>query len=141
MATKRWNYAATGATVLTAIAKDTITGGPSLDMSLVKRGSLSALVTVKAETDTIAIESFWEISNVGGAGPWYEVVTRDNFVPVVEASGTAAADAAVSVVLGAPGCVYSALYARASVRNRFIAGTVNDTYAIGYNFAQEDGAP
>jgi hypothetical protein len=68
------------------------------------------------------------------------VVRRNDFAPVVESSGTPAADAATSVVLEAPNCVYSAKYARASVRNRFLTGAIGDTYAIGYNFIQADGS-
>jgi len=135
-AVKRWNHANTTPTTLNGASKDAAVAGPALDMALVKSGSLSALITVDAETDTIAIEALWEVSNVGGAGPWYEVVGATNAPPVVWAAGTAAADAAVTRVLEAPSCVYSSKYSRAAVRCRFIAPAAADTYDIGYNFTQ-----
>ena len=92
------------------------------------------LVALDAETDTICLEAIWQVSNDNVT--FYEVVAPTNAPPFSVATGTAGADATVTVALQAPDAVYGALYARVAVRNRFAIGTVNDTYVVGYNFAQ-----
>ena len=137
--TKKAAYLATGTTVMTGIAKGTTTGGPALDMSLVKPPTLSATVTLKAETDTITLEAFWEVSNVaGGGGSYMEIPSYANTAFTAWGTGTAGADTAVTKVLPAPECVYAFLYARCSVRNKVADGLIADTYAIGYNFVQAE---
>lgn len=136
---RRTGYLATGKTVMTGIVKGTTTGGPALNMALVKPGTLSAEVTVEAETDTITIEAFWEVSSVaGGGGTYYPVTSLNNAAQVVWATGTAGDDAVITKVLPAPDCVYGYPYARCSVKNLVADGLIADTYAIGYNFVQED---
>lgn len=135
--TKRSNYLDTGALNLNTVVANTITGGPALDMSLVEDGTLSARVALDVETDTIAVEVLWEVSDVaGGAGAYLEVKPADSDALRVWGIGTAGADAAISAVLPAPQCVYAYLYARCSVRNRNATGAAADTYQIGYNFIQ-----
>jgi hypothetical protein len=132
---KRTGFQATGTTVMTGIVKGTTTGGPALDMSIVQDESLSATVTLVANTATITLEAFWEVSSVaGGAGTYYEVPSYANEAFTPWATGTAAG---VTKVLPAPMCVYAFPYARCSVRNKVADGLIADTYAIGYNFVQK----
>ncbi len=139
MATNRrlmWNYLDTGTTVMTGIAKGTTTGGPTLDLRLVKAG-LSALVALDAETATLTLEAFWEVSN--DAVTWYEVPPYNNAAFVVWATGTGGADPTITKVLPAPEAVQSGVrYARCSVRNLVADGLIADTYRIGYNFEKDD---
>lgn len=125
-------YLATGTTVLTGVVAGTITGGPTLNMDLVADDTLSALVSVDAETNTITIESVWEVSN--DASTWYECRGLNNAAIVVLATGTAGADALVTRVLEAPKAAYGWRYARCSVRNLVANGLSADTYSVSYNF-------
>lgn len=137
---KKSNYLDTGAiTLVAAPVAGTITAGPAMDMSLVKDGSLSARLTLDAETDTMTLEPVWEVSDVaGGAGAYLEVKPFDGELPTAWCQGTAGADAAVSAVVAAPSCVYAWLYSRCSVRNRNATGGAADSYRIGYNFIQKN---
>lgn len=131
-----WNYADTGTTVMTGIVKGTITGGPTIDLRLVK-GGLSALVALDAETNTITLEAFWQVSPDGTN--WYDVAPYNNAAFVVWATGTAGADATVTKVLPAPDCVYDGVRcARVVVRNLVADGLIADTYRVGYNFQKDD---
>jgi hypothetical protein len=132
-----YNYLDTGTTVMTGILKTTVTGGPTLRLdNMVKDQTLSALVSVDAETDTITIEAIWEVSN--DAVTWVVAPTLNNAATVVLATGTAGADALVTKVISAPSGVYGFRYARLSVINRVADGLIADTYRIGYNFEKAD---
>ena len=129
-------YLATGATVMTGITAGTITGGNTLPMHLVKTSTLSATVTVDAETNTITISALWEVSNDDTT--WVRCTPLNNAAIVVLATGTAGADTAVARVIAAPDSAYGWRYARCSVLNLVADGLIADTYAIGYNFEKED---
>jgi hypothetical protein len=131
-----YNYLATGDTVMTGIVKGTTTGGPTLMMSMVKTGSLSALVKLLAETDTITLQAFWEVSNDGVT--FVPIVPLNNAANVVWCTGTAGADVAVTKVLPAPESLYGWRYARVSVMNLVANGLIADTYGIGYCFEKDD---
>jgi hypothetical protein len=136
MGQSRWNYLTTGTVVMTGIVKGTVTGGPKLTMSMVKPDTLSALVTVKADTDTITLSVLWEGSSDGNT--YYEITPTNNAALVVWGTGTAGADAAVTKLLQAPEAAYGVPYARCSVKNLVADGLIADTYAIGYCFEQKD---
>lgn len=132
---KMYNYLDTGTTVLTGNVAGTPVGGPTLDMSMVDdegSNTLSAIVALDAETDTITLEASWQVSN--DASTWVDVTTLNNASQVVWATGTAGADALVTKVLPAPDCIHGFRYARVAVTNRVVNGLVADTYRIGYNF-------
>jgi hypothetical protein len=131
-----YNYLDTGTTVMTGIVKGATTGGPTLMMSMVKTGSLSALVALDAETDTITLQAFWEVSNDGVT--FVPIVPLNNAANVVWATGTAGADATVTKVLPAPESIYGWRYARVSVMNLVANGLIADTYEIGYCFEKDD---
>lgn len=131
-----FNYLDTGTTTLNGVVKGTTTGGPTLMMSMVTTNSLSAVVALDAETDTLTLEAFWQVSN--DTTTWYEIPAYNNAAWVVWATGTAGADATVTKVLPAPDAVYGFRYARAAVRNQVANGLAADTYRIGYNFEKDD---
>jgi hypothetical protein len=105
-------------------------------MALVKTNTLSSLVTVDAETNTITLESYWQVSN--DASTWVDAATENNAAVVVLATGTAGADAAVTKSIPAPRSVYGWRYARAVVVNRVVDGLIADTYRLGYCFEKDD---
>lgn len=135
-----FNYLAPAAALtLNGVAADTITGGSTLDMRLVKSGTLSARVEIDCETDTMTMEAIWQASNDGTT---WEICTTKNNAPVtVLATGTAGADATVTRRIPADDAIYGSRYARLSIINRVAVGGAADTYLIGYNFEKDDLLP
>jgi hypothetical protein len=123
-------YADTGVVVMTGIAKTTITGGPTLDMALVKDGTLSAWASLVANTATLTLEVLWQGSNDAGAH-WYKILDFANPATIVVTTGTAAA---VEVYVQAPPAAYGLSAVRLSVINKVADGLIADTYRIGYQF-------
>lgn len=101
-----------------------------IDLDVVRAlpGSISALFTVDAETNTLTIEGGWQVSNDGST--WFDIADQNNAARVVLATGTAGADAAVSKVLVAPMAVHGWRYCRPVVVNRVATGNTVDTWAI-----------
>lgn len=127
---------ATGTTVLTGVVAGTLTGGGTLLMQNVRQGTLSATITVDAETNTIELFAEWEVSN--DASTWLRCTPVNNAASVLLAVGTAGADDAVTRVVPANDAVYGFRYARCSVRNAVVNGLIADTYAISYNYVKSD---
>lgn len=121
---------------LDTLVAGTITGGNALAMQNVEIGSLSATVTVDAETNTITIAALWEVSQDNST--WLRCSgAPNNPAEVVLATGTAGADAAVTRVVPAPPAVYGYRFARCSVLNGVATGGASDTYSIGYNYQRK----
>lgn len=101
----------------------------------VVNGTLAALVIVDAETNTLTMSAYWQVSEDGST--WYDVAgTPSNPANVVLATGTAGADASVTKVLPAPAAVYAWSFARCSVVNGVATGNTVDTYSIQYKFVR-----
>lgn len=123
--------AAPFAGVLTGAVAGTQTGAGFIDMTRLEPGTLSAQVTVDAETNTIQLFADWQVSRDNST--WLTVSgTPGNAANVVLATGTGGADASVTRVIPAPGAVYSFPFARVAIRNEVAAGLVADTYSVAY---------
>ncbi len=97
--------------------------------------SLSALVTVDAETDTITLAAKWQASN--DTTTWVDVANgSQNAAAVVLATGTDGADASVTKVIPAPSCIEGFKYARLAIEVGVVTGTASDTFSIGYQYRQ-----
>lgn len=116
-------------------AAGTQKAGNKLSLKPVVRGSLGALVTVLAETNTLTIEAQWQVSD--DASTWYDIVEPQNPANVVLATGTAGADSAVTRVVPAPQAVHDWKYARCTVINRVTTGGASDTYSITHYWLSE----
>ena len=125
---------ATGSLNINGAIATTVTGGPTLNTSVFEKGTLSADVTVDAETDTITMSLVWEVSN--DASTWMRLAISNNPAVVALATGTTGADASVTRVIAAPDQVSGWRYCRASILNGVVTGTTNDTYSIAYNYAR-----
>lgn len=129
-------YAAhsTGALNLNGAADGTTTGATAVDIgdnARQKVRNLSALVSVDAETTSLAITARWQVSNDGVT--WVDVANgSQNAAGVALATGTAGADAAVTRCIQAPDAVYGWRKARLALVNTGAAGTTNDTYTVSY---------
>ena len=140
MAFKRllYNYLTTGTTTLNGVNVGIVEGGPTLDMTKVRQdvNTLSALVALDAETNTITLEAYWQVSNDDTT--WVELIPVNNAAVVIWGTGTGGADATVTRVLPAPDAVYGWRYARVAVVPRVTNALTADTYAIGYCFEKDD---
>lgn len=129
-----YNGQATGSLNINGATAGTNTGGPTFVTANCTPGSLSALTTVDAETNTITMALVWEVSN--DASTWVQCAPTNNAAVVVLATGTGGADASVTRVIPANDAVYGWRYCRAAIQNGVATGTTNDTYSIGYNYVK-----
>lgn len=101
-------------------------------------GSLSALVTVDAETDTLTITGRWQVSN--DKSTYVDIVPSNNAANVIIATGTAGADAAVTKAICAPDQIFGYKYCRYVLTNGVATGAATDTYSIGYSYVPRNAA-
>ena len=101
----------------------------------VRPGTLSATMVVDAETNTLTIAAGWEVS--ADSVTWQTMaLAPNNPAAVVIATGTAGADASVTVNIPAPEAVAGHRFVRATVINGVATGTTADTYTVSYNYIQ-----
>jgi hypothetical protein len=111
-------------------AAGTVAAGGSIDTGRVAKGTLSALVTVDAETNTLTMTGKWQASYDGTT--WVDVVAPNNAANVALATGTAGADAAVTKAIAAPDAVFGWMFARFVIVSGVATGAATDTYSISY---------
>jgi hypothetical protein len=114
-------------------AAGTREGMGSVSMHRVLDGSLSALLEVDCETNTMTMFAEWQVSLDGSAWVLCSNGTQ-NAAAVVLATGTGGADPLVTRVLEAPASVYAYPYARLALRNEVAAGNTVDTYSCRYAY-------
>lgn len=129
-----YNAQATGSLNIDSAVAGTNTGGPTFLTAQCVPGTLSALVTVDAETNTITMGVVWQVSNDNST--WVVATPVNNAAMVVLATGTGGADTAVTRVIPANDACYGWRYCRAAIQNGVTTGTTNDTYSIGYNYVK-----
>lgn len=113
-------------------AAGTVTGLSAVNMTQVRRG-LSAKLTVDAETNTLTIAAKWQGSDDNST--WVDLANAPgNPAAVVLATGTAGADAAVTVSVEAPSSAYGYRWARCALTNGVATGTTSDTYSNQYKY-------
>jgi hypothetical protein len=102
--------AITASSAFAAEAAPVYLTGATLNMTRVESGTLSADITVDAETNTITISHIWEVSNDGTS--FVACAPSNNAATVVLATGTSGSDASVNKVVEANQAVYGYKYAR-----------------------------
>jgi len=138
--TKKHAFLDTGTLTLAAApVPGTVTPGPTLDMSLVATGTLSAKTELLAETNTITLEVLWQTSNDAGAN-WARVTDDKNQSTTVLATGTGGADVLTTTRINAPDAVYGCDLCRVALINRVVNGAAADTYKFGYDFVAAKSA-
>ena len=109
-------------------AAGTVNPGETLSTANIALGTLSCLYTVDAETNTITLAAAWQVSNDGST--WYTLKPLNNAASTVLATGTAGADAAVSVVIEAPQAVLGWKQVRPAVISGVATGGATDTFSM-----------
>lgn len=117
------------------VSAGTVTAGPALSMHHVAMGTLAAVVTVDAETNTLTMAAVWEASEDGTT--WSRLVQPNAAAEVVLATGTSGADAAVTRAISAPPGAYAFRHVRCSILSGVATGTTSDTYSIAYRYVKE----
>lgn len=133
--TMRYNAHSSSGTADTLVTGSVIAGTAVEigDNTRQKVRSLSALVTVDAETTSFTFAAKWQVSNDGST--WVDVANgSQNAAAVVLATGTAGADAAVSKAIPAPEAIYGWRKARIALVTGGATGAAVDTYALGYSY-------
>ncbi len=132
--TMRYNAHTTGTLNLDTLVAGSVVGGNAVELgdnARQKARSLSALVVVDAETNTITVAAKWQVSNDGAT--WVDVANgSQNAASVVLATGTAGADALVTRMIPAPESIYGWRKARLALVTGVATGAATDTYAISY---------
>lgn len=108
--------------------------GPTLLMSNVEQGTLSARCIFLAQTTSLTLAALWEISDDGTN--WRQARGVSNATPVAIATGTAGADTAVARNVDAPNAVYGSRYARCSVLLGGANGASGDQASVAYDYVR-----
>jgi hypothetical protein len=116
------------------VASGASVNGTTIQIDGVETGTLSALAVLDAETNTITLTPYWQVS--ADQTTWYNVVNQVNSAFTVTATGTAGADATVSRVVDAPMSVYGWRFCRVAVLVGGTTGTTNDTYTLSYAYCK-----
>src|SRR5262245_47968301 len=119
------NNAQSTALTVNGVLAGASAAGPTLLMSRVAKGTLSAKFVALAETNTITLAAIWEVSD--DASTWVRASGLTNTAPTVLGTGTAGADTAVTRQVDPPAAVYGKRYARASCLVGVTTGTSSDT--------------
>lgn len=125
----RYNVSAKTGNADTLVAGSVIAGN-TVDTSRLAKGTLSALVTVDCETNTLTMTAKWQVSN--DASTWVDVALTNNAANVTLTTGTSSADADVAKAIVAPDAVFGWTYARLVIVTGVVTGNAVDTYSIGY---------
>jgi hypothetical protein len=122
---------------LNGVTATSVAAGPTLLMSNVEKGTLSAKTVTTAETNTITLTVIWEVSD--DATTWVRVKNFTNTAPTVVGTGTAGADSAVTQQNDAPSAVYGKRYARCSILVGVTTGASSDLANVSYDYVQDQG--
>ena len=112
--------------VNTVVAGDA-KGLTAIATASIKDGTLSALFTLLAETNTITLAAGWQVSQDNST--WYDFPVENNAALVVFGTGTAGADSAVSKVIRTSG-FKGWKFIRPAIHVGVTTGTANDTYEV-----------
>lgn len=111
-----------------------VLNGTAIVMNRVRPGTLSARVTVLAQTDSLTISAKWQVSNNNST--WYDCVPSNNAANVALATGTSGTDTAASAVLEANDAVYGYKYARLELYTGVGVATTGDLGGIWYSYRE-----
>lgn len=125
-------------TLTAAPVAGTTTAGTAVPTANVEAGSMSCLVTVLAETNTITLTPKFQTSDDNST--WYDLAgDAQNPANVILATGTAGADTATTRVLPVPPQATGWKYVRAAIVNGVATGAVGDTYAFSFRVKRFSG--
>lgn len=110
-----------------------VLSGAAILLANVAPGTLGALVTVDAETNTLTASAKWQVSSNGTT--WYDVVPTNNAANVVLMTGTSGADTAVTAFVPA-GDIYAWKYGRIQLYTGVGSSTTGDLGGATYSYRE-----
>ncbi len=117
------------------VSAGTVTRVATQLMRKVAVGTLSADITLDAETNTLTMTPVWEVSTDGNT--YTRLVQPNGAAEVAMATGTGGADASVSRVVSAPSGAYGYRYVALSILSGVVAGNAVDTYSVAMRYVSE----
>lgn len=112
-------------------------GGTAYSTNEIALNTLSCLFVVLAETNTATLACHWQVSHDNVT--FFDIKPSNGAAFVVVATGTAGADAPVTVVLEAPKGVLGWEYVRPAVKVGGGGGSVLDTYSMTVGYRKFNG--
>lgn len=119
-------------------AAGTVDAGTAVRTATAEKGTISCLFVVDVETDTATMTALWQVSDDDST--YYTCTDQDNTADTVLATGTAGADASVTVVSGPPDWVYGWKYVRPAVKLGVATGAATDTYSMSTIYVASNSA-
>lgn len=111
-----------------------VVGAVALACAVFERESLSCLVTTLADTNTLTLTPVWQVSD--DESTWSDVTSPQGAAQVIQSTGTAGADTAISRVYIAPPEVRGWRFVRMAIRTGVVTGATGDTYAFEYHYVR-----
>ncbi len=115
----------------------TTNAGTSIRTNNIQPGTLSCDFLVDAETDTITITGKWQVSDDNVT--FVDMPPENNAANVALATGTAGADAAVTLAVPAPYAISGRKWVRAAVTNGVVTGNTVDTFSMTLFYRKVSG--
>lgn len=112
-----------------------VLNGIAVDMEMVEPRTLSAEVTLTAQTTSITTFAKWQVCNTTG-GTWRDFVAANNPADVAIATGTGGVDTAVTKVIGAPNGIESWKFARVQLYTGAQSATTGDLGSATYSYRE-----
>jgi hypothetical protein len=114
-----------------------VLSGASIVMNKVAPGTLSALVTVLPQTNTLTAFAKWQVCDDGTN--WYDCVPSNNAANVAIATGTTGTDVATTVNVTASEAVYGHRLARIQLYTGATSSTTGDLGSARYYYRENVG--
>ena len=111
-----------------------VLSGAKIDMSRVEPGTLSAHVKTTAQTTSLTVVGYWQVSM--NDTDYYDVAPVNGAALVALATGTAGADTAVNKVIPAPDAVYAWKFARMQLVTGVGSATTGDLGGCKYYYRE-----
>lgn len=116
-------------------ASPQVLNGAAIDVEMLEPNTLSAAVTVTAQTTGITAYAKWQVCNTTG-GTWLDFVAANNPANVAIATGTGGVDAAVTKVVAAPAGIEAWKFARIQLYTGDQAATTGDLGGATYSYRE-----
>jgi hypothetical protein len=111
-----------------------VLSGSVILMDKIAPGSLSAVVTVLPQTNTLTAYAKWQVSEDNST--WVDVVPANNAANVVIATGTSGTDTATTVCMAANEALYAHKYARIQLYTGVTSSTTGDLGSAKYYYRE-----
>ncbi len=118
------------------LATASVVAGTALLTNIIAIGTLSAKLSLLAQTDTFTWTVKWQVSKDNST--WIDITVPQNPANVTYQTGTAGTEAAVARVIEAPLGIHGWAYCRVALVTGGTTGAAIDTYSISYCYVKAE---